>query len=392
MGWIDNYRQAQFRTAEFFVPNAENDGGRRVAVHSFPKRDEPYSEDMGRKSKTFQIEAYVLGEDYFSKRDNLASALDQEGSGKLVHPYRGTINVICTNYSVRETVSETRIARFTITFVEAGSLKFPNAVIDTTEDVARKKEVALSSAQSSLEENFDISTVPFSVSQNAMATLEKALSTIEDAKQTVSAQSQYRRYIDNIKNKLIQLSYDVVDLAQEFADLLTFGTNADDEYEATSDNARNQFREMVKMFNFSPDETIGDDDPSLQFTIFIQQMAVINAMGLMSIIEWDSLNEATEFRDITFKKLEELILKVNSDELYTALYDLQTSIARDIDTRIRSLARLADYTLNTSLPAIVVSHDLYGNINEEQDILDRNRIVHPLFVPGGVPIEVRIYG
>ena len=94
---------------------------------------------------------------------------------------------------------------------------------------------------------------------------------------------------------------------------------------------------------------------------------------------------------IVYEKVEELLLSTEDDDFYTALYNLQTSVSRDIDERSRQLARLASYTLNASLPAIVVTHDLYGNINEESEIIARNKISHPLFVPGGIPIEVKIY-
>jgi prophage DNA circulation protein len=87
-------------------------------------------------------------------------------------------------------------------------------------------------------------------------------------------------------------------------------------------------------------------------------------------------------------KLEELILNVIDDDLYFSLYDLQTAVTRDLNERAAELPRLAELTLNNSLPALVVSHDLYGNISQEQDIVDRNNVAHPSFVPGGIPIEV----
>jgi len=391
MAWLDNYRQAKFRTAEFFVPSAENSGGRRGVVHEFPKQDLPFVEDMGRKARSFNLEAYVLGDDYFTARNNLITALETEGPGKLVHPYLGTLDVFCTNYSFRETFTETRIARFTLTFVESGILKFPNAVVDTTADVASKKLTALGKVKAALAKVYSIASVPYSISQNAIATIDTGLSLIDDAKKSVSAVSAFRRDIDNMRGKIIQLAYDVVDLAQEFADAMTFGTNEADEFAATASNARDQLRELRTMFSFEPDDTLGEGDPSVLFADFIQQNAVINALGVMSIIEYDSLDEAVEFRTIVYNKLEEILLKIDDDDLYIALVDLQTSVSRDIDNRARELPRLASLSLNASLPAFVVSHDLYGTIDEEQDLIDRNKIAHPLFTPGGVPIEVRIY-
>lgn len=391
MSWLDDYRQAKFRSAYFYVSNAENSSGRRSAVHEFPKQDTPYVEDMGRKARTHRIEAYILGEDYFSIRDELQQALEKEGPGKLVHPYLGTLDVICTDYSFRESIRETRMARFTITFAEAGLLKFPSATVDATADVARKKSSALDRVKSALEKVYSIASVPYSLSQNAINTIDNGLSVIEDAKKSVSAVSDFRRDIENMKGKVIQLAYDVTDLAQEFVDAMTFGTNEDDSFEATAENSRDQLREMTDMFEFEPEDSISDGEPASHFAEFIQRNAVINAMGLMSIIEFDSLDEAVEFRTIVFDKAEEILLDVDDDDFYTSLYDLKTAVTRDLDTRILELARLVEYTLNASLPAVMVSHDLYANIDEEQDIIERNNVEHPLFVPGGVPLEVRIY-
>jgi len=391
MAWLDNFRQAKFRNAEFFVPSAENSGGRRGAVHEFPKRDEPYVEDMGKKAKSFEIDAYVLGEDYFTARDALVEALDAPGAGKLVHPYLGTLDVFCTNYSFREAVTETRMARFTLSFVQAGSLKFPSTTIDTKADVALKKVTALDKIKGALAKVYNITSVPYSVSQNVLNTIDQGLSVIDEAKKSVAALSAFRRDIDNIRGKIEQLAFDVTDLAQEFSDAMTFGTNVEDEFSASAENAREQFREMRTMFSFEPADVLITDDPSVLFAEFMQQNAVVNALGLISIIEFDSLEEASEFRKIVFDKVEQILLELDDDELYVALIDLQTSVSTDLDARARELPRLASLVLNASLPAIVVSHDIYGTIEEEQDILNRNKIAHPLFVQGGVPIEVKIY-
>lgn len=391
MAWLDNFRQAKFRNAEFFVPSAENSGGRRGAVHEFPKRDEPYVEDMGKKAKSFEIDAYVLGEDYFTARDALVEALDAPGAGKLVHPYLGTLDVFCTNYSFRETVTETRMARFTLSFVQSGSLKFPSTIIDTKADVALKKVTALDKIKSALSKVYNIASVPYSVSQNVLTTIDQGLSVIDEAKKSVAALSAFRRDIDNIRGKIEQLAFDVTDLAQEFSDAMTFGTNVEDEFSASAENSREQFREMRTMFSFEPADVLITNDPSVLFAEFMQQNAVVNALGLISIIEFDSLEEASEFRKIVFDKVEQILLELDDDELYVALIDLQTAVSTDLDARARELPRLASLVLNASLPAIVVSHDIYGTIEEEQDILNRNKVAHPLFVQGGVPIEVKIY-
>ena len=85
MGWIDRYRQAEFRNIKFYIPNVEGQGGRRNVVHELPERDTPFVQDLGRKGRRFSIEAYVIGENYDIQRDSLITVLERKGSGKLIH-------------------------------------------------------------------------------------------------------------------------------------------------------------------------------------------------------------------------------------------------------------------------------------------------------------------
>lgn len=390
MSWLDNYREAKFRSAAFVVPSGENTGGRRSAVHEFPGRDVPYVQDMGRKARHHNIEAYIVDEDYQVGKNALIAALEAPGKGKLVHPYLGTLDVQCLTYSYSETVTEMGMVRFSIQFVEAGKLQNPNTVIDTTSDVASKKATALEKIKVALANSYSIARVPFSVSQNAIASIDKGLTVIEDAKKTVSAVSDFKRLLENTAGSLIALAYDAVELGQNFVELMTYGTNDDDTSPATADNAKRQIDEMRKMWDFQSVDILMDDDPSVIFANFIQQSAVINALGLISYIEFDSLDAAIALRDEIFVKLETILLSITDDELYLSLYNLQTSVIQDIDNRGSTLARLGSHTLNISLPAVVVSHSLYGNIDQEFDILARNNIDHPLFVPGSQPLEVLI--
>lgn len=393
MAWLDNYREAKFRNAVFHVPSASNEGGRRAVVHEFPNRETPYVQDMGRKARRHSVEAYIVDEDYMTDRDALIIALEKPGKGKLVHPYLGTMDVVCLSYSFEEKSSEMGMVRFSIQFAEAGTLKFPTTTIDTVSDVAAKKITALDQIKAFLAKTYNIASVPHSVAKNTLTTIDNSLSVIEDAKKTVSAVADFKRDLENTVGRIIAVAYDVVELGQNIVELMSYGTTVGDDYPADADNARAQFNEMRNMWGFAaPDVLLDNNDPAEVYSTFFQQCAVINAMSLLSIMEFDSLDEAVTLRDEVFTVLEPLMINTTDDDLYLALYNLQTAVIQDIDTRGSTLARLGSYTLNVSLPAIVLSHTLYGSIDQEEDIIKRNRIPHPLFVPGSQPIEVLING
>ena len=135
MAWSDRYLPASFRGVGFHVQAHENAGGRRIQTHEYPGRDEPFSEDLGRRARQFSVEAYIVGDDYMERRDALLDACEREGPGLLAHPYRGRREVACERYRLTERLSEGRMCRVTLEFVEAGRNAFPRAQADTASAV-----------------------------------------------------------------------------------------------------------------------------------------------------------------------------------------------------------------------------------------------------------------
>ena len=125
MSWRDGLLPASFRDVGFSVEAHENGGGRRIALHEYPGREESFPEDVGRRAQTFQVEAFIVGDDYMERRDALADACDRPGPGVLVHPYRGRREVSCERWTLSERASDGRMCRFTLEFVEAGRNRYP---------------------------------------------------------------------------------------------------------------------------------------------------------------------------------------------------------------------------------------------------------------------------
>ena len=131
MSWKDNLRPASFRGVPFKVQDHSAEiAGREIQLHEYPGRDVPYPEDMRRKSKSFTVEAYVLGADYMSARDRLIVACDGKGPGTLIHPYLGSLSVVCTGCLLRERADEGGVGRFQLTFAEGGTNQFPTSSAD----------------------------------------------------------------------------------------------------------------------------------------------------------------------------------------------------------------------------------------------------------------------
>jgi prophage DNA circulation protein len=150
--WIERLRPASFRGAEFHIEIGGRAGGRRTVLHEYPKRDEPYAEDMGRRGRRFGITAYVIGPDYTDFRDALIAAMETEGSGLLVHPTMGEFLVNPENFNCQERRTNGGMAEFELSFVEAGSnSSFGRPEVSTQANVAGAAETAGKSSASSVD-------------------------------------------------------------------------------------------------------------------------------------------------------------------------------------------------------------------------------------------------
>ena len=118
--WRQRLRPASFRGERFNVEVGARAGGRRLAPHEYPKRDEPYLEDMGRKARVFPVTAYCIGPDYQFDRDALILALETEGVGTLVHPTFGEFQVKIGPYSCVERREAGGYCEIEFTAFEAG--------------------------------------------------------------------------------------------------------------------------------------------------------------------------------------------------------------------------------------------------------------------------------
>ena len=120
MSWRDEFQPGSFRGAAFRTEGHELSGGRRLAVHEFPGRDEPLNEDLGRRARQFSVDCHVVGSDYRASRDALIEALEAAGPGLLIHPWHGQMMLVVQDYSSNESTEEGGLCRFRISFGEAG--------------------------------------------------------------------------------------------------------------------------------------------------------------------------------------------------------------------------------------------------------------------------------
>src|SRR4029434_8748302 len=151
--WREELLPASFRGAMFHCESGSRENGRGIVVHQFPKRDEPYSEDMGRRAIEFTVRGYCItypfetefplySIDYRKARDALMKELETEGNGVLQLPTLPPMTVVCQRYRLTEEEKLGGYCTFDMTFVEQGRQPFWPEELMTVQDML-KQSVAL---------------------------------------------------------------------------------------------------------------------------------------------------------------------------------------------------------------------------------------------------------
>ncbi|NEV79276.1 hypothetical protein DYI24_19790, partial [Rhodopseudomonas sp. BR0C11] len=91
--WTKTLWPASYKGVPFWVENDAEEGGRRIVVHQFPMRDDPFLEDLGEDKRTFEVVAYVASDSADVDATTVVAICLTRGPGILVLPAHGPIRV-----------------------------------------------------------------------------------------------------------------------------------------------------------------------------------------------------------------------------------------------------------------------------------------------------------
>lgn len=155
MDWRRELRPGSFKGVPFETRSVNKTSGQRYAPHKFIDSNGQWAEPLGRDARSWTVDAFVIGNDYRSKRDALEAALDTVGLGILVDPFRSAeVTCIVQTYTVSEGISDgLGWARFSIQVEE--SLVSPWTDSDDMEGLSDRLAV-LQSAETDTVRSIDV--------------------------------------------------------------------------------------------------------------------------------------------------------------------------------------------------------------------------------------------
>lgn len=402
MSWRDNFGRitlpdgreliaGSFRGVAFRTTSAELTGGRRNVLNQYPQRDVPYSDDMGREARSYVVEAYLVGDDYLAQRDALQAALETAGPGELRHPRYGILTVALSGkFSFKESPDRGGYCSVSVTFVEDGPNTFPQASTNTVAQVESTANAADDAAAQAFEDEFD-ATGPSVLGQQAEAAVgadvagtaamaqqvagtEALAGVLGLAGTLVAGLDVLVRAPGLLAAQLRGLGAALIDgLAWPLAALqsfdLVFLNNAQPLPAAfvASTLARSQANDVAR----------GALNRRLAITNQARALTIVLGSGAVATREQALVLRAAVLRNLDTE------LETNAPPVLVAraLAQLRVALVRDVAARAEMLQRSASYTPATVLPALVLAHRVYQDAGRADELVARNAIKHPAFVP-----------
>lgn len=393
MGLRDQVRPASFRGKRFTPVTADTEGlGRRAEPHEFPFRDTGFVEDFGKQTPTYTFDAFVT----WAQRGPLVDACRDEGPGQLIHPIWGERTVICTGCVAREATSHVGVTYLTLSFVDAGQNRFPGVVVNTKAKVESTGETARAATRDTLVERFP-TEAPQWVNDAAVGRVDEVAAALERARALVPGSvglaefNALARALDDPASLIASPSLLATTLSSTIQGLAGLSTDP----LSTLRMVRGFIQDLSSTFTTISAQSGTSRDVHRQQQDAIQRLAlrsaVIEGAVATRIVPLSSYQEAAAQRTATVELFDDELDAAgerDDDQALAALLGLRTQVLEDLRVRGAALATVRTITLSASVPAVVLAYQLYGDPDRGDEIVARNRVRHPTFLPAAVPLEV----
>lgn len=422
---------ASFRGAPFAVLSDEVGGGRRIALHQYPNRDDPWAEDMGRAPRQYRFRGFIVdGDVVFAggpiqlQRALLLAALEKSGGGVLTHPTLGLLNVSVVRFSVGEDLGAGRMSSVEIELVESGKRSFPSILSQSSGllSAANLCKVALAvdgvrvlaAAASTGGRRKDLSNTAATWSSRVVTVGADATSL---QRLTAQLPGEYGRFagggnvgIDGRATSIYAAGTSIDDLvgavsrarvaigaaatslglAVGAADLLYAPSILDATaalvaaLAAGSADPAEAIRLLVQLAMFMPARAEAMTPIGIAFTRAIRRAIaaeIVTAIGQYQPTSSDDAASKIAQIGAVLDWLATDAADAGDDESFKALRAARAAVVKDLRERGATLARVRTFAPGSALPTLALAQRYYRDPSRAVQLVTQTGTVHPLFMP-----------
>lgn len=424
---------ASFRGIPFAVTRTDEQFGRRIALHTYPGRDTPWAEDLGRAPEVFRISGFILDNDQVygggsidDQRQEMKTAAEAAGPGTLIHPTLGSVSVVCRSFSMSDGLTASLVSEVTFDFVESGQQQFPSSSQSTGDATGAAADDATASIADDFVTTLDGLASNFSAIVNLPAIASEFVGQFTalayDATSllglTALLPGNFGRYSGGGNTGFISINASpyaadvtVGDLITDAADqraaiagasgaltdaISTYGisTSASDLppcvaslvaalVEACADPA-DALRLLNKLIEFAPQGASAISVEGSALVDLTRRAAVIALAQESAVYQPSSYDDAFSTMLSVCAAIDDEITLVGDaglDDTYSALRALRVAVVTDLRRRGALLAPIRIFTVGAPIPALVLAQRFYGDASRADDLVRQAGGDNPLFMP-----------
>ena len=368
---------ASFRNVDFFINSSDDEMGRRTVVHEFPIRQNPYVEDMGFITRKIAFSAYVIGKDYFDKRTALENALNEKGSGTLIHPYYGSILVVLSSpVKVQHTAENGGMCIFTLEFVrvDSDSKSQVSAKPNIAHQLTQKSNSLFDKIEAKLAKALQLDGMIAHVHDKVMGFAGDCLTRFENTAAVVT------KPLTEIQN----MAHANTGLAHSFVDSFR---SAGEQKSPQTYLAATKELPKIEVPDFAGTSTLAIKKSEKALETATKELCVVSCMQSLVNYIPETRQEAKSIRKNLVFLLDELSFDAN-DEFFQKLIELRVLAMRQLAENLGKVPQVLMVTHQKQRTALDTAWFYFANIDAESNMASRNDIEHPGFLPAGVNIEV----
>lgn len=378
---------------KFLYQGSSVTGGRKTVTHEYPNtgtEGSRFVEDLGSLDDTFSIEAIIDINTNFNDLKKFESVLKKEGIQQLVHPLYGNKRVVVKGFDKNDSIRELGFVKFNLSLEQANLNKFPKVIKGSKGFLSKIKDIVSGNSEGALGSTFKL--VKNSISSFTAAS--------EATKSTIRELQRIAAIVEGNADAINDLTTSANEIADNTAALINSPTSLASKFsgffsnlEATYNNPEDLVTVTSNMFAFSGSTSTPVGTSTVQASNRSNQQALddfvyTTALGIgynasVSIVfnNTDQLNAARALLEQGFAGLPSTIDRATLQ----ALTDARIEANNIFDNLSLNLARILTITTNP-IPLTVLSYDLYGNLDNSDQIIELNSIIDPSAIEGNVKV------
>ncbi|MCQ8240516.1 DNA circularization N-terminal domain-containing protein [Rhizosaccharibacter radicis] len=416
---LDQYRQGSFRGVPFAVIGSGGTAGRKIALHDYPFRDDPWPEDLGRRGRGFRVRGFLCGQLFRTQFDLLLLAVERKGPGLLIHPTRGLVQASVLNFEWREPDGFAGVIEFELELIEVKSL-LGTSIVVAAHAVIAVACAALGSSASADHASDAAAAFAYGAPvirgarSVAVGWAGAAAAACRSPRVTGAALATLPTYYGRFVSGNAPAGDPAGTVAAALAGV-TVGQAAVDAAVAAVQEALDGPALAVAILAVPEALRAAVADPGVQLALLFgmteasapgvaggapigaaigtaqvataalcRRSAVVSIAAACSDYQPTSYDDAQALRTRAAALFDAEILAAgdaSDDATFGALRSLKAQVLADLANRATQIGRLVAVSRNMPLPAPVLAQQLYADGSRAPDLVTRADPVHPAFMP-----------